>query len=78
MRTVLRDPETFSIRERRRLQRYLIDLRDGPDGPIDDLIGLLTDGPVPGELRPPLREVVLAELPALQRAVHPAPGWAPR
>ena len=40
-------------------------------------IGLLAEGPVPQELRSPLREVVLAELPLLQRAVHPAPGWKP-
>ncbi|MCW2944874.1 MAG: hypothetical protein JWR24_1591 [Actinoallomurus sp.] len=78
MRTILRDPETFTIRERRRLQRYLLELRDGPDDSVENLISLLTEGPVPQELRRPLREVVLAELPALQRAVHPAPGWEPR
>jgi hypothetical protein len=78
VRTILRDPETFTIRERRRLQRYLLELRDGPDDSVENLIGLLTEGPVPQELRRPLREVVLAELPALQRAVHPAPGWEPR
>jgi hypothetical protein len=76
--TTLRDPLTFSIRERRRLQRYLLEFRDGPDAPVEDLISLLTEGPVPQELREPLRAMVLAELPGLQRAVHPAPGWTPR
>jgi hypothetical protein len=76
--TILRDPETFTIRERRRLQRYLLELRDGPDDPVEDLIGLLTQGPVPEELRWSLREMILSELPALQRVVHPAPGWEPR
>ena len=78
MRTTLRDPNTFTIRERRRLQRYLLELRDDHGDAVENMIGLLSEGPVPGELRSPLRAVVLAELPALQRAVHPAPGWRPR
>jgi hypothetical protein len=78
MRTTLRDPNKFTIRERRRLQRYLLELRDDPGDAVEGMIGLLAEGPVPHELRSPLREVVLAELPVLQRAVHPAPGWTPR
>jgi hypothetical protein len=78
MRTTLRDPEMFTMRERRRLQRYLLALRDDPGDAVEDMIGLLTEEPVPQELRSPLRELVLAELPVLQRAVHPAPGWSPR
>jgi hypothetical protein len=74
-RTTLRDPGTLTMRERRRLQRYLLELRDGPGDAIENLIGLLTDGTVPHELWPPLRAAVLAELPVLQRVVHPAPGW---
>jgi hypothetical protein len=77
MRTILRDPEKFTIRERRQLQRYLLELRDGPGDAVENMISLLAEGPVPQELRSPLREVVLAELPVLQRAVHPAPGWTP-
>ncbi|MCW2863370.1 MAG: hypothetical protein JWP48_5078 [Actinoallomurus sp.] len=77
MRTTLRDPEKFTIRERRQLQRYLLELRDGPGDAVENMISLLAEGPVPQELRSPLREVVLAELPVLQRAVHPAPGWKP-
>jgi hypothetical protein len=78
MRTTLRDPNKFTMRERRRLQRYLLELRDDPGDAVEGMIGLLSEGPVPHELRSPLREVVLAELPVLQRAVHPAPGWTPR
>jgi hypothetical protein len=78
MTTTLRDPETFTMRERRRLQRYLLALRDEPGDAVEDMIGLLAEGPVPQELRSPLRAVVLADLPMLQRAVHPAPGWTPR
>jgi hypothetical protein len=78
MIVALRDPDSLTIRERRRLQRYLLELRDGPGDAVENLIGLLADGTVPRELRLPLREVVLAELPVLQRVVHPAPGWRSR
>lgn len=89
---VLRDPLTFSIRERRRLQKYLIDLEAGPasDADVGDLTGLVVaswsfDLPLPADehalsqigeddcIR--LRLAVLDELPGLQRAVQPAPGW---
>jgi CBS domain-containing protein len=90
---VLRDPLTFTIRERRKLQRYLLGVRGVPDGDADlvDLLGLLLgswsfDAPVdtasvralawPDQAA--LRDAVLAELPELQRAVHPAPGWRTR
>jgi CBS domain-containing protein len=90
---VLRDPLTFTIRERRKLQRYLLGVRGVPDADADlvDLLGLLLgswsfDAPVDvGAVRSlaagdqaALREAVLAELPELQRAVHPAPGWRTR
>jgi CBS domain-containing protein len=92
---VLRDPLTFTVRERRKLQRYLLELRGSPQSDEDllDLFGLLLgdwslDAGLPPsaetieELAPPdraaLREAVLAELPELQRAVHPAPGWRRR
>lgn len=92
---VLRDPLTFTIRERRRLQRYLLMLRgDAPaEFELGGLIGLLVgswsfDGALPEDpegLRSIqagdyelLRAAVLAELPDLQRAVHPAPGWRRR
>jgi CBS domain-containing protein len=92
---VLRDPLTFTIRERRRLQRYLLMLRgDAPaEFEIGGLIGLLVgswsfEGPLPhspeglqsiqaGDYEL-LRAAVLAELPDLQRAVHPSPGWRRR
>ncbi|MGQ0837225.1 CBS domain-containing protein [Actinokineospora sp.] len=89
---VLRDPLTFSIRERRKLQRYLLGARGSTDNLVD-LLGLLVgswslklDLPpdaaalhsMPTEDYAALREAVLAELPELQRAVHPSPGWRRR
>jgi CBS domain-containing protein len=102
---VLRDPLTFTVRERRRLQRYLLQLRgsprpepDGVPGLADtpglaDLAGLLIGawslglplppgataiGTLPAQGQRALREAILEELPELQRAVHPAPGWRRR
>ncbi|HEY0450443.1 cyclic nucleotide-binding/CBS domain-containing protein [Actinophytocola sp.] len=92
---VLRDPLTFSIRERRKLQRCLLGARGTPDAEQDlgDLLGLLLGSwslrlPLPPDAatlkalstqdRAALREAVLAELPELQRAVHPSPGWRRR
>jgi CBS domain-containing protein len=92
---VLRDSLNFTVRERRKLQRYLLELRDSPesDASLVDLLGLLVgswslDVSLPpkaedlDELDPAdfaaLREAVLAELPELERAVHPAPGWRRR
>jgi hypothetical protein len=101
---VLRDPFTFDVRERRRLQRYLLELRGAPwpeagdaepPGPPAEagLAGLLIgawslEHPLPAgpaaiaALTPPerraLREAILHELPGLQRAVHPSPGWTRR
>jgi CBS domain-containing protein len=92
---VLRDPLTFTIRERRRLQRYLLILRGQVPAEFElgGLIGLLVgswsfDEPLPEDpegLRSMhaedyelLRAAVLAELPDLQRAVHPSPGWRRR
>jgi CBS domain-containing protein len=89
---VLRDPLTFTIRERRRLQRYLLDTRHG-DTAMVDLLGLLVGswslpldlppdaeklGSLPAEDHAALRDAVYAELPELQRAVHPSPGWRRR
>ena len=90
----LRDSLTFSIRERRKLQRFLLALRGAPVGEDDlaALTGLLVgswslDLPLPPDAVPGkeyaaefevLRDAVLAELPELQRAVHPAPGWRRR
>jgi hypothetical protein len=92
---VLRDPLTFTVRERRRLQRHLIGLGGGtPDEMrLDELIALMVAAwslelPLPAEpdvlaVLPAadyaaLRAAVLTELPELQRAVHPAPGWRRR
>lgn len=92
---VLRDPLSFTMRERRVLHRNLQKLRDsGSDGEaMDHLIRLLVGDwslseedsvdpeqlrSVPDPTRRGLREAVLNELPALQRAVHPAPGWRRR
>ena len=97
---VLRDPLTFSVRERRRLQRYLLQIRGAPadgDAPdplgLADLAGLLIGawslaaplpagaeaiGALPPRQRRALREAILGELPGLQRAVHPSPGWRRR
>lgn len=92
---VLRDPLTFSVRERRKLQRYLLETRGdlAADDSLADLLGLLLGSwSLDVELPPDdaalrslptpdyaaLREAVLAELPDLQRAVHPAPGWRRR
>jgi CBS domain-containing protein len=91
---VLRDPLTFTVRERRKLQRYLLGVRgtDAEEG-LPDLLGLLVgswslrlglppDATALRSLSPEdlaaLREAVLAELPELQRAVHPSPGWRRR
>jgi CBS domain-containing protein len=100
---VLRDPLTFTVRERRRLQRYLLQIRGAPadgDAPYPlglpaeaDLAGLLIGawslaaplpagaeaiGALPPRQRRALREAILGELPGLQRAVHPSPGWRRR
>lgn len=90
---VLRDPLTFAVRERRKLQRYLLQLRGDAEPDLADLTGLVVgswsfDLPLPADAQtldklPPadreaLRAAVLAELPELQRAVHPAPGWRRR
>ena len=91
---VLRDPLTFTVRERRKLQRYLLEVRDlGADESVNDLLGLLIGSwsldlslppdaaalsALPASDYAALREAVLAELPDLQRAVHPAPGWRHR
>jgi CBS domain-containing protein len=97
---VLRDPLTFTVRERRRLQRYLLQARGAPaggDAPcppgLADLAGLLIGawslaaplpagagviGALPPQQRHALREAILGELPGLQRAVHPSPGWRRR
>lgn len=89
---VLRDPLTFTIRERRRLQRCLLELEAGPASQldVDDLIGELVgswsfDLPLPADAEglasldsadyELLRAAVVEELPDLQRAVQPAPGW---
>lgn len=90
---VLRDPLTFTVRERRKLQRYLLQLRGNAEPDLADLTGLVVgswsfDLPLPPDMetldklspadREALRAAVLAELPELQRAVHPAPGWRRR
>ncbi|HEV7756154.1 MAG TPA: CBS domain-containing protein [Mycobacteriales bacterium] len=92
---VLRDPLNFTVRERRKLQRYLLELRGAPDVDADltDLTGLLigvwsfdvalppdaeTLSSLPPEDLAAVREAILAELPELERAVHPAPGWRRR
>lgn len=92
---VLRDPLTFSVRERRRLQRALLQLDGGPapelnvDPLVTELVGSWSfDAPLPADaeavaaLTPPdrdlLRAAVLDELPELQRAVQPSPGWRHR
>ncbi len=89
---LLRDPLTFTVRERRRLQRYLLMLRGTAPAEFElgGLVGLLVgswsfEAPLPEDpdgLRSIpaadyelLRAAVLAELPDLQRAVHPSPGW---
>jgi CBS domain-containing protein len=92
---VLRDPLTFTIRERRQLQRYLLMLRGSPPSEFElgGVIGLLVES-WSFEARPSanaegirslpaadyelLRAAVIAELPDLQRAVHPSPGWRRR
>jgi CBS domain-containing protein len=89
---VLRDPLTFTVRERRRLQRNLLGLDAGGlevlhvDGLIAQLVASWSlDVPLPvnsvglSALREAdyelLRAAVLEELPYLQRAVQPSPGW---
>jgi hypothetical protein len=92
---VLRDPLTFTIRERRQLQRYLLTLRGVPaaDADLSDVMALLVEswsfptrpaagvealGSIPDADYDLLRGAVIAELPDLQRAVHPSPGWRRR
>jgi len=91
---VLRDPLTFTIRERRQLQRYLLTLRDSPPSEFElsGLIRLLVEkwsfeaaapdaeglSTIPTTDYELLRAAVIAELPDLQRAVHPSPGWRRR
>ncbi|CAN5762116.1 hypothetical protein BH20ACT23_BH20ACT23_18170 [soil metagenome] len=91
---ILRDPLTFTVRERRVLHRYLQKLRGAnPNADVDDILGLLVgswsfDEAVPGDsdgLRSipevdfeTLRDAVVTRLPDLQRAVHPAPGFRKR
>lgn len=96
---VLRDPLTFTIRERRQLQRYLLALRDKPPSPsepgpdLDGVTALLVETwsfpmrpsagveavrSLPAADCDLLRGAVIAELPDLQRAVHPSPGWRRR
>jgi CBS domain-containing protein len=98
---ILRDPLTFTVRERRRLQRYLLQVRGAPRPEADDgdrpgladLAGLLIGawslelplpadaasiGTLPPQQRHALHEAILEELPGLQRAVHPSPGWRRR
>lgn len=89
---VFRDPLAFSVRERRRLQRTLLELDGGSleevnvDRLIAELVGSWSfDTPVPKDPdalaqlsaadRQLLHAAVLDELPYLQRAVQPAPGW---
>lgn len=89
---VLRDPLTFSVRERRRLQKALLNLDAGPTSELDvsglirELVGSWSfDLPLPPDADTLaslshedyelLRAAVLDELPYLQRAVQPAPGW---
>ncbi len=89
---VLRDPLTFSVRERRQLQRGLLEVGGGSleEADLDRVTaalvgswsfdeGLPADASALAELsesdRRLLRAAVLEELPGLQRAVHPAPGW---
>ena len=92
---VLRDPLTFTIRERRQLQRYLLMLSGSPlsEFELAGVMGLLVES-WSFEMRPSvgveairsipaadyelLRAAVIAELPDLQRAVHPSPGWRRR
>lgn len=92
---MLRDPLSFSMRERRVLHRHLQKLRDSDwdETAVDDLIRLLVgdwsltdDDPgdaqrlrsIPEAAHKSLHAAVLSELPSLQRAVHPAPGWRRR
>lgn len=87
---VLRDPLVFTVRERRRLQRALLNLGAGPtpnvDGLIHELVGswsfdleLPADAETLAQLDDAdlelLRVAVRDELAYLQRAVQPAPGW---
>ncbi len=87
---VIRDPMGYTVRERRRLQRHLLQLGAGPTQTLDldpliaEMIGSwsLREGPtaatvaaLPESAHGLLRQAVEQELPSLQRAVHPAPGW---
>lgn len=93
---VLRDPLTFTVRERRKLQRHLLTQRgsaEPDDAALVDLLGVLVGSwsfrlrlppgddalkELPPEDVAALREAVISELPELQRAVHPSPGWRRR
>lgn len=87
---VLRDPLTLTVRERRRLQRILLQLSGGSTADLDldpvvaEMVGSWSFDAAPdpdgvAELdqadRDLLRAAVEEDLPTLQRAVHPAPGW---
>jgi CBS-domain-containing membrane protein len=88
----LRDSLTFTIRERRKLQRLLPALSGVPVGEADlaALTGLLVGSwslnlplppdadAVPEREYEALGDAVLAKLPELQRAVRPTPGWRRR
>jgi hypothetical protein len=83
-------PLTFTIGERRQLQRYLLVLRDSPwEFELAGVLGLLVESwsfesrpsadaesirSVPAADLELLRAAVIAELPDLQRAVHSSPG----
>jgi CBS domain-containing protein len=92
---VLRDPLTLTIRERRRLQRFLLVLRRNEPAEFElaNLTSLLVGSwsfdvtlpagseslrAIPMPDYEALRDAVLSELPDLQRAVHPSPGWRRR
>lgn len=92
---VIRDPLSFTMRDRRVLHRALQKLRDSAwdEAATDDLIRLLVSGwsledkdpsdasqlgSIPEPTHAALNRAMLKDLPALQRAVHPAPGWRRR
>jgi len=91
---VLRDPLTFRIRELRQLRRYLLVLRDSPPSEFElaGIIGMLVESwsfdaasadaegirSIPAADYELLRAAVVADLPELERAVQPSPGWRRR
>lgn len=90
---ILRNPLAFTVRERRVLHRGLQKLRGADaNSNVDELLGLLvgnwsfdavpgdSDGvrSMPREDYEVLKANVVTQLPDLQRAVHPAPGWRRR